>query len=216
MRVIGSIAEQHAEEAAFLWLIRDGAIGAPHYKLWELTKLDNRVDAHLDGLRIAADPGWDIAIEAMAEGDAGELFAAAVLAFESGKADRTQPVLEAAAADPAKARALVSALGWLPLSQAEPHIKALCKASPPALRLLGLSAALVHRHNPGAPLGEALNSPDPALRARGYRALGELGLVTYQLTLRRSIHTGDPIARFWAAWSAALLFAEKDAVAHLL
>jgi len=52
--VISSIVSQHAEEAAFLWLLRSNATGAAHYSLKDLAKLDGRVEAHLDGLRVAA------------------------------------------------------------------------------------------------------------------------------------------------------------------
>jgi hypothetical protein len=48
--VIESIVEQHAEEAAFLWLLRDAAVRAPHYSLKDLADIDERVEAHIDGL----------------------------------------------------------------------------------------------------------------------------------------------------------------------
>lgn len=55
--IIIDIVSQHAEEAAFLWLLRDRAVYAPHYSLADLSELDDRVEAHLDGLRIAGDAG---------------------------------------------------------------------------------------------------------------------------------------------------------------
>jgi len=58
MAIIESIVSPHTEESAFLWLLRDSAIGEPHYSLQDLADLDNRVEAHLDGLRIAGDAGW--------------------------------------------------------------------------------------------------------------------------------------------------------------
>jgi RecJ-like exonuclease len=36
--VIESIVEQHAEEEAFLWLLRDAAVQAPHYSLKDLAR----------------------------------------------------------------------------------------------------------------------------------------------------------------------------------
>jgi hypothetical protein len=39
-----------AEEAAFLWLLRSNAIRQPHCALKDLAKLDDRFEAHLDGL----------------------------------------------------------------------------------------------------------------------------------------------------------------------
>jgi len=38
--VIESIISQYAEEAAFLWLLRDAAVSAPHYSLADLAELD--------------------------------------------------------------------------------------------------------------------------------------------------------------------------------
>ena len=58
--IIEAIVDQHAEEAAFLWLLRDAAVRAPHYDLSDLFSLDDRVEAHIDGLRIAGDPGWEV------------------------------------------------------------------------------------------------------------------------------------------------------------
>jgi hypothetical protein len=59
---IAEIVSQHAEEAAFLWLLRSKAIRAPHYALNDLAKLDDRVEAHVDGLRAAA-TWWDCGCE---------------------------------------------------------------------------------------------------------------------------------------------------------
>ncbi len=50
---IKPIIEQHAEEAAFLWLQRNAAIHEPHYSLKDIAHLDDRLEAHIDGLRIA-------------------------------------------------------------------------------------------------------------------------------------------------------------------
>ncbi|MBW2737521.1 MAG: hypothetical protein JRE64_01460, partial [Deltaproteobacteria bacterium] len=55
--VIESIVEQHAEEAAFLWLLRDAAVQAPHYSLNDLADMDERVEANNDGLRVAGEAG---------------------------------------------------------------------------------------------------------------------------------------------------------------
>jgi hypothetical protein len=66
--VIESLVEQHAEEAAFLWILRDAAaVHAPHYSLKDLADIDERVEAHIDGLRIAEDVGWTICADALAQ-----------------------------------------------------------------------------------------------------------------------------------------------------
>jgi hypothetical protein len=42
--VISHIVEQHAEEAAFLWILRSYAALAPHYRLKDLTNLVRRIN----------------------------------------------------------------------------------------------------------------------------------------------------------------------------
>ena len=54
--IVHEVVSQHAEEASFLWLLRHGAVSQPHYSIADLSKLDNRVEAHLDGLRIELAP----------------------------------------------------------------------------------------------------------------------------------------------------------------
>lgn len=65
---------QHAEDAASLWLIRRHAVSAPHFNLARLTQLDYRIEAHLEGLRLAGDAAWQICEEALELGGAGEVF----------------------------------------------------------------------------------------------------------------------------------------------
>ncbi len=211
--VISEIVEQHAEEAAFLWLLRDAAVRAPHFLLADLARLDNRVESHLDGLRVAGDVGWEICEKAL--GDAGEVFAAAVLALESGKADRIQTVFTGGSAKPETERGLVSALAWLPYGKAEPHLKRLLTADEPISERIGIAASAAHRKHPGKPLVDALASKEPALQARTFRAVGELGLVTSHAALRRGFSADDATSRFWANWSAALLISDRDAIANL-
>ncbi|MGH8582495.1 MAG: TIGR02270 family protein, partial [Gammaproteobacteria bacterium] len=112
--VISVIVEQHAEEAAFLWILRDAAVRAPHYRLKDLAKLDNRVEAHIDGLRIAGEEGWRLCQEGLRIGEAGEVFAAAMLAFEERNGERIDKLVTVARQSDEAFRGLVSALGWIP------------------------------------------------------------------------------------------------------
>jgi uncharacterized protein (TIGR02270 family) len=94
LAVVSPVVAQHVDDADFFWILRSNASRAPHYALRDLAKLDTRIDAHLDGLRIAGDTGWELCAEAFASGEAGEVFTAAVMAFESGDAQRIQAVLD--------------------------------------------------------------------------------------------------------------------------
>jgi uncharacterized protein (TIGR02270 family) len=205
MSIIPAVIEQHAEEAAFLWLLRDAAVHEPHYSLSDLVHLDDRVEANLDGLRIAGDDGWDILKETLAWEDAGELFAAAVLAFETGAEERIQAALDAGSDDYELSRGLVSALGWLSFNQTNGYIQNLSAAESPALRRIGLAAYAVHRQNLGQLLTDALSDDDALLRARAFRAAGELGRKDLLPLLRDHTREDEENCRFSAAWAAGIL-----------
>jgi uncharacterized protein (TIGR02270 family) len=214
--VIPDIVTKHAEDAAFLWLLRDRAVSAPQFLLKDLARLDDRVEAHLDGLRIAGQEGWAIAREALGPGDAGEVFTLAVLVFEQGDEGRIQDVLTAGTAAPDLERGIISALGWIGHERASAHLRPLLEAESTVFRRVGLAAAAIHSKNPGpAVLEAAFASDDPLLKARALRAVGELGLVDYHIKARANLRAQDPTVRFWAAWSNVLLNGHRDAVAYL-
>ncbi len=206
---------QHAEGASFLWILRNRAVTAPHYSLADLAKLDQRLEAHLDGLRVAGEAGWEICKEALSTEEPGEVFAAAALAFESGNKDRLNTVFKAGAVSPELARALVSALGWLTFQQAEPHIKQLLTSPSSALRFVGIAASAIHRQNPGAPVVDAIYGTDPLARARALRAVGEFGMKDALPELQKCLADEDDPCRFWAAWSMALLSDDSKPLALL-
>src|SRR5215475_8741399 len=119
------IATQHAEEAAFLWLLRDDAAGRPDYTLDELAALDERVEAHLDGLRVRGEAGWEVCRRQLEDfPEAGEVFAATVLALESRDARRLESVVAIATGrgDP---RGLVAGFAWLPQRRVRDEIEGL-------------------------------------------------------------------------------------------
>ncbi len=207
--VLDIILTQHGEEAAFLWLLREGAVKAPHYTLKDLEKHDTRIEAHLDGLRIAGDPGWEICKEALSQEESGEVFAASVLAFECGAQGRISAVLEAATTSYELSRGVVSALGWLPFEQGSAHIQNLLSSESPILQRIGIAACSIHREDPGQPLTVALGHEDMALRARALKAVGELGRIDLKKSVTTNLNSEDVPCRFWAAWSAAILGEES-------
>ena len=202
---IYEIIEEFAEEAAFLYLLRNNAVRAQHLTLKDLARLDERLEAHIDGLRVAGAAAWDICKETFKNDDRG-IFPAAVLAFEDGNETRIRGVMEAASRDLRKSPILISALGWLSQQQAEPHINRLLADPSSFHRYIGIAASAIHRRDPGTHLEKAACDPEPLLRARALRAYGELGRGR-ELDpgkLRDDLRADDDGIRFFAAWSAAL------------
>lgn len=213
--VIPHIIDQHAEEAAFLWLLRRNAIYAPHYNLKDLAKLDNRVEAHIDGLRIAGDYGWETCCNNLEFKGSGEVFAAGFLALEGNNSDRIYKVYQVVEESPETLPGLVSAFGWVEPHHLQGKVNGLLVSNNPLWRRVGISACAIHRVNPGKYLDQAIMDSDTQLRIRAMRAAAELGRVDLKQNLLDQVRNPDPMVVFWAAWSAVLLGARGNALALL-
>jgi uncharacterized protein (TIGR02270 family) len=203
--VNNEMVSQHADEAAFLWATRDRAIGEPHYALKDLTALDERVEAHLDGLRVAAEVGWGFCKTNLLNDGPGEMFALAVLAFGDRKLDRMRDALNAGCASPKSLPGLVSALAWLDYSTVGEWIGRLLHARLAQHRTVGIAACALHREDPGAALTRAVEDTDPVLRARALRAAGEIKRQDLRELVRAHLEDDDERCKFWAAWAITLL-----------
>jgi hypothetical protein len=179
-----------------------------------LAKLDNRVEAHIDGLRIAGNEGWTLCREALAWEEAGELFTASLLAFESGDVDRIQEVLDAGEKSYELSRGIVSAIGWLPYEEALMHIQKFLDSGSPYLRRIGIASSAVHRKDIGKYIADAISSDDPLFKARALKAASELGRKDLLPFISTLMNDKDDHCRFWASWSAAIL-GNADAVSVL-
>lgn len=205
MPAILNVLTQHAEETAMLWNLRHAAVDANHYSLADLAKIDGRLEAHLDGLRIAGDEGWLLCEQQLAANEIGEVFASGVLAFESGKAERIGRALSVVEEVPETMNGLVSALGWLSLEQAVRHIQDLLRSDKAIHQRVGIAAAAIHRWHPGEALGRLARSENPAARVRALKAVGELGDASLKANVESALRDAGGECRFAAAWSGALL-----------
>ncbi len=210
------VVEQHAEEASFLWLLRDDAVRAPNYHLQDLADLDERVEANIDGLRVAGDVGWEYCETGLEKEEPGEVFAAGVIAFEGKDENRIRKVLEIACSAPKLGRALGSSLGWLTFEQARRHAESLLTSEDTKAVRIGLSGFAVHRQDPGSFLIDAITSSNPHLRARALKATGELGKTNFISVLMDALYDADQTCRFNAAWSAVRLGQRGDRLINVL
>ena len=78
----------------------------------------------------------------------GEIFAAAMIAFESGDENRIDEVLKVGSSSLQLATGIGSALGWIPFPQVQPHLQQLVLSELPTLRRIGLAGYTIHRQIP--------------------------------------------------------------------
>ena len=200
------VVDEHVEEAAFLFALRQRATSAPHHDLRTLALLDARLQAHVDGILAAGAAGFARCAEAMAPDRHGELASAAVVAFAGGASERIEAVLDRARADLVAAGSVVAALAFLPWARVEQHMQALLDSADASRILIGIRAAAVHRQPSVAGQWSAARA-GPGLAAL-LRAQGELRAGETRPAVERHMSSEEPNARFWATWAATLLGSE--------
>jgi len=203
------IYEQHIEEASFLWMVRSITVNQPHYKQQEIAELEQRIQAHLNGLMTSPELGWSVCEEALSTATPGELFTAAVTAFTTGDVKKIKQVVDAGLQNDKTFNGLVSALGWLTPELATPWLDKFLLSNELDHKHLGLAACSVRRHDAGDYLAHILARADclqhKKLHARALRLIGELRRQDLMPALKRAMPSDDPDIAFWANWSAILL-----------
>ena len=206
------IVTQHAEDAAFLWLLRNSAAKAPNYKLKDLAGLDERIEANIDGLRVAGKTGWEFSKQLLDQDEPGSIFSTAVIALEGVDEDKINLVYEKVESVPEFSNEIVAAFGWIDAKFLQGKVMGLLVSSSPFWRRLGISVCVVHGVNPGKYIETALDDADLLLRARALRAVGELGLKEFAAKLKESLQSNDEGSCFWAAWSSLLIGEFRNAL----
>jgi len=204
-QVLPQILQQHIEEAGFLWLLRANAISDPHYSLSDLAHLDSRVEGHLDGLRIAGEPAWKLCSAALQSQEAGEMFAAAIMALEGTGGEMLAEVLEMVSKSREAERGFVFALGWVTHEHSDKWLPWLLQSDFPSHMRVALAALAIRREEMATEIEIALGSADDRVRSRALRAIGETKQRSKLTQANEHLQSDDEACRFWAAWSSVLL-----------
>lgn len=209
---IHAVVMQHVEEAADLRRLRSTLVRAPRARLLEIARLDERIAAHLDGIRVAGPLGAQLAALALQEGGVGEVFAACVAAIERQDADALDRLLTFAERAPSARTGLLSGLGWVSASRLQGIVKELLESARSSWRReSGITACALHGVRPGPALAAALGDADAGLRAAALRAAGRTACVDLVGACVSALRDPDPRCAFEAARAALLLGDRADA-----
>ena len=102
--VLPDIVEEHFEDLDFLWEQRERVVHAADWDLDDLADLEERAEAHLDGLRLAEAHAVDLALPHIEGGSVSAATAAAFVLMETGEAEWRAKVLAALEQGPPEAR----------------------------------------------------------------------------------------------------------------
>jgi uncharacterized protein (TIGR02270 family) len=199
------VVTQHVEESAHLRHVRAVLVHAPHVRLLQLGRIDERIAAHLDGVAVAGGYGTSLASQALERPGMGQVFVATVRAIEERDAQRLDKLLAVAELLSASREGLLSAFGWVAEADLQGITKGLLESASPWRREVGLASCVMHGVATGAVLAAALNDPDASLRARALRGAGRSGLRDLLGACLARLADPDPRCAFEAARSALLL-----------
>jgi uncharacterized protein (TIGR02270 family) len=162
----------------------------------------------------ADSPGvaWQACERELKWNGAGEVFPAAIVAWESEDSLRIARVIESAKQSQERFRALVASLGWLTDEQVQPHVGRLLASAQPFEQRVGIAASAVREIDPGERLAQAATSSDVLLQARALRAIGEFARRDLLPAAAKAIGSAVTEVREAAAWSVARLTDDEAAL----
>ena len=174
-RFVWPVVQQHVEEAAHLRQVRSVLVRAPHVALDRLARLDERIEAHIDGMVVSAPAARKLALQELNSPTMGSFFAAASLALSTQDFELLDHLYAVAAAMPEASRGLAAALGWAEPAALRRTVRDLLASALPEMRALGIQACALHRVDPGQALAAAAQGDHLPLRAAALRAAAVLG-----------------------------------------
>ncbi len=218
------LVEEHFDELDALWEHREANVFTPDWTLAHLAFHEHRVEAHLDGLRVAELHGVDLARERLTSGKASAATAAAFVLWDSGDPDARSLTLEQLRmGDPPVRDGIRLALRHRPSAELrEPLLDAMAGgnpavaaaasdvlafqriALPPFDHLIGDTDTTVAQHALGAAgrlrrlhaqdFARASAHEDPSVRLAAFEAAARAGLSELAETCRSAALQGDVVA----------------------
>ena len=174
--IVENVVYQHAENVCSLWLQRQSAVDEPHYSYPDLVHLDNRVDANLEGLRVAGRHALPMIDEMIEADDEGACFAKALLALEQGQRDVVDDLVNQAEDNRQILTELASALAWARPEDLKDIVRTLLTSDKSAAIVLGLKTCAAHDRDAGNYLAMHLNSTRSLVRTAAMEVCADAGL----------------------------------------
>lgn len=212
---LDNVLSVHAQEASDLYAARCAMVRLPHITLATLSRHDERLNAHLDGLATGGDQTWPLLDDALDQPTGGDVFVLAVLSIEAGQPQRLERLWSLAQRSLVFHAALSGAFGWVEPVDLPGPVQDLLRSEDSTRIIVGLDACVQHGRDPGLEAGPWLRHQQPQVRAQALKAVGELGLRGLSSYCIEAMSDDDPECRFWAACSAVLLGNHEPALAVL-
>lgn len=188
---IPDIAEEHFEELQFLWSQRRRALRSAAYTMREMGMLEQRIEAHVQGLLVIGANLLDVVGPGLEGDDEMAAFAAAYALLRSGTENAFERVRDALlAAEGPRLEGIRAALAHGPAQPLIPLLQSLFTSAAPPLAVAAGEALAFHRALQLSPeqLLPLLRDDAPAVRRGAWRIAAFSGVAlppaVYDIALR--------------------------------
>jgi uncharacterized protein (TIGR02270 family) len=176
---VPDILEEHLEELGFLWWQRQLALRHPSYTIREFSDLEERIQAHLQGIMVVGDGALPLLEESLSSDDDQSALAAASALLHFRASVSASRVLDTFATSSGhRLVALRQALCHAPLDHLQARIEDLFRAAPTPIA--AAAAEILTFHSLVAAtvpdIERFLVDDDTDVRRNGWRLVGYLGL----------------------------------------
>ncbi len=213
--ILLDIVEEHLEEADFLWSHRQSALADRGSTLHRQAEIEERLLAHLDGLLLSEDAGWQFLAPKLTDGATGEAFAAGWVALASERSQYVDALLAATSTAQGKVfDGIRQAFCHAPDQRVMPLLTSLLSADGAPHRAVALDALSFRRAPiPDRQLQVALLDKEPLVSTAGLTAVGRLRKQSLAASVETLLNAEQPSVRREAVRAGLLLGSDK-AVAH--
>lgn len=173
--IVVDVVRELVQMSAFLWSQLQTLQAAHPRDEAAITTVCGRLEAFIDGLRVAGVKAWPLAVETFEDyPDSGGLFVLTFLAMQAGDTRRLDHCAALARGHPELRQGFVGALLLFPAETTAPLVRRWLNAPGGALRASMIDMLAHHRVDPGEALPRMLADPSPLVRAAACALAGTL------------------------------------------
>ena len=203
---IPELVEHHYEELQFLWGQREFALRSPLYTLPKFLDLEQRIEAHVQGLLVAGADLIQIVEQGLTSDDPSTSFAAAYALLRLENETATLAVIQAfSGAHGKQMLGLRQALSLARMEQILPSLPFLffSSAAPTVVAAADVLAWHGALPPPGLTIDTLLQDEDPSVRETAWGVVANAGLTVDPKLYAAAVRDEKPEVRRAGLWSAA-------------
>jgi uncharacterized protein (TIGR02270 family) len=171
-QVIPEILQHYLEELGALWGLRQNALRSPDYTVDDLVELEERIEAHVDGLLCSGEHAVPLLEEALAGDEPEAAFAAAYALLRMTNGTAARRVVEAfLEAEGGALDGIREALCHGAIDSIEGRLREACDSAPAPVAVAAAEVLAFHQKLKSDPkrMAELFEHEDPQVRRRAWR-----------------------------------------------